>query len=1027
MEGRHRLRRLAFTLRAVGLALIVVSLSAALLRSGAGSALAQVMPVPGLGTPVPEGTPSPTASAGPTAAPGPSTPAPSPTPMRKPAVVRGGPLTFTLSGSLSLGEHGSSSTRGDSSAPGGVTSTSQNQQSSNAGLMMQMERRTGASTLSLGVPLGISNVQGATLGQIQANYYTAHYGLQYMPQPVSVLGGVPMGVTLPGFSLVLPLHGGDVSLYQGRSILDLNAGARVYGARARVLAGRNLFELGMVRARRDDGLATVDSIIGGFASDNGNLNQLFEGAWQRRHGVSGNRNVSALQYRLDYGSDSVYSTITARHVGAGFTGIGTGQMTADDQVSAAFHTGPVDLQETLDRSGTGDQLARSRQGSLSFFHSFGKRHPVSAAWSFSDQRTRTTDSTQWLGTAGMQLATNFGQLTSLFQVQGSRSTSSSAPPLAGVTYQALFSEPIGDYTASAQFQKSRQIGNATFNKIGQAQLSLSRQWGVTSLTLADTFTHTTTFTSNAFQTAPLLTVSRQLSPALALALSYGLQTTRDTMNPSSNGRSRIFNVQLTAPFSVGNGLVQGRANPKLPATISGSVINDIGNQGPFAASVSNGVGNVMVVLDGAQMQRTDLSGRFQFNFVTPGHHTVQLELASLPRGVTPDQPVASIDVQGGQQGSVMFRIGTYGAIQGHVFGRDTTGGLLPMSGVVLSLDSGTQISTTGADGLYGFGRLAAGTHVITVETSSLPAMAALSSDMTTQKIAVRTGQIATLDFTAKPLGSIGGFVVFDASMAPQHTGGVLNAYVVAEPGDYAAITNEDGSFLLDNLPAGTYTLDVDPETTPKETGNISGPQTVTLDAGAQVQAVRFLIGVAQKNVVFTLKAVGPAMPTVSLDESRLPPGGATEVSVDADASAKNVAAGAFGKQFPLSYDKSRKKWVGTILVPLSANPGTESVDVISKGAHAVSSSTELSVDPKIPLATFVMTPRHPMHGQYVTVRARFLADVHPGDQIHWLDGQITKLSHPITGRVYEFTVKISVQPLRGLLLTRQGDLPITLR
>lgn len=1027
MEARDRLRRLALALRAAGLALIVVSLSAALLRSGAGSALAQVMPVPGLGTPIPEGTPTPLAPVTPTPIPAPSAPTPSPTPTPKPAVVRGGPLTFTLSGSLMLGEQASSSTRGDSSAPGGVTSAGQTRQSQNAGLMMQMERRTGASTLSLGVPLGISNVQGATLGQVQVAYYTAHYGFQYMPQPVSVLGGVPMGVTQPGFSLVLPLHGGDVSFYQGRSIVDSNAGARVYGVRARILAGRNLFELGLVRARRDDGLTTIDSVIGGFASDNGSLNQLFEGAWQRRREQTGSRNVSALQYRLDYGSDTVYSTITARHVGAGFTGIGTGQLNADDQISGAFHTGPVDIQETFDRSGTGDQLARSRQGSLSFFHSFGKRHPVSAAWNISEQRTRTFDSTQWLGTAGMQFATNFGQLSSLFQMQGSRSTSSSASPLAGVTYQASFEEPIGNYTASAQFQKSRQIGNATFNNIGQGQLSVTRQWGVTSLTLADTFTHTVTMTSNARQTAPLLTLSRQLSPALALALTYGLQTTRDSMNPSANGRSRIFNVQLTAPFSIGNGMVQGRANPRLPATISGSVINDIGNQGPFGTSVSNGVGNVMVVLDGVQMQRTDLSGRFQFNFVTPGHHTVQLELASLPRGVTPDQPVAGIDVQGGQQGTVVFRIGTFGAIQGHVYGRDSTGALLPMAGVVLSLDSGTQISTTGADGLYGFGRLAAGTHVITVETSSLPAMAALSPDMTTQKIAVRTGQIATLDFTAKPLGSISGFVVFDASMAPEHKGGVLNAYVVAEPGDYAAITDEDGSFELDNLPAGTYTLDVDPETTPKDTGNISGPQTITLEPGAQVQAARFLIGIAQKNVIFTLKAVGPAAATVDLEESRLPPGGATEIAIAAAASEKSVTAAAFGKQFPMSYDKSRKKWVGTILVPLSANPGTESIEVSSKGAHPVSSSAQLAVDPKIPLATFVMTPRHPMHGQYVTVRARFLADVHPGDQIHWLDGQLTKLSRPLTGRVYEFTVKISVQPLRGLLLTRQGELPITLR
>ena len=1022
MEGRQNLRRLAITLRAVGLALIATSLTGTLLHTEAGRALAQqVMPVPGLGTPVPEGTPTPTAA--PSATP-PAAPASTPKPA---AVVRGGPLTFRLSGSLSLGEMNSSSTRGDASTPGGLTTASQNQSNQNAGFMVDMERRTGASTLSLGLPLGISSRQGTSLGQVQAGYYTPHYGLQYMQQPVSFLGGVPMGSTLPGFSLMLPLHGGDASLYQGRTLIDQSAGARVYGARVRILGGRNLYELGLVRARRDDGQATVDSLIAGFASDNGDINQLFEGAWQRRSDSNGEHGVSALQYRLDYGSDTVYSTITARHVGAGFTGIGAGTMNADNQISGAFHTGPFDVQETFDRGVSNNEFTRSRQGAFSFFHQFGKRHPVSSAWNISEQKTQTGNSTLWLGSAGIQFSTNFGQLNTLFQAQGSRSTSSSAPPLAGMTYQATFEAPFGQYTAAALFQKSRQLGNETFNNVGQSQVMLSRQWGPTALTLADTFTHTITLTSDAHQTSPLLTLSRRLSPVIALALTYGVQTTRDRLNPSANGRSRVFNIQVTAPFSIGNGLVQGRANPRLPATITGMVINDIGDQGPFASSVSNGVNNVMVILDGVQMQRTDLSGRFQFNFVTPGHHTVQLQLASLPRGVTPDQPVAGIDVQGGQQGSVMFRIGTYGAIQGHVFARDSSGAQLPLAGVSLSLDKGAQISTTGVDGLYGFGRLTAGAHVVTVQTSSLPAMATLGADMMSQKIDVKTGQIATLDFTTAPLGSISGVVLFDQSLAPKHTGGVLNAYVVAEPGDYAAITNDDGSFLLDNMPAGTYTLDLDPETLPRDLGNISGTQTITLAAGANAQAARFLVGVGQKNIVFSLKQVGPPPPTVALQETHLPPGGATEVTLDGNASAKRVVAEAFGKQFPLSYDKSRQKWAGTLVVPLSANPGNADVDVSTKGPHASSNTAQVTIDPKIPLATFVMTPRHPMHGQYVTVQARFFADVHPGDQIRWLDGQITKLTHRLTGRVYQFTVKISVQPLRGLLLTGQGELPITLR
>ena len=1023
MAGRERLRRLAIGLRAAGLALIVLSISAALLRSGAGSALAQVMPVPGLGTPVPESTATPSASPSAVAS---MAPTAAPTPTRKPQVVHGGPLTFTLSGNLSFGEHGTSSTRGDEST-GGVMTSSENQSTNTAGLMLQMQRRTGTTTLSMGMPFGVSTSQRTTIGQVQAGYYTPHFGLQYMPQPLTALGAVPLGSTLAGLSLVLPLHGGDVTFYQGTGRLDLDSGARVYGVRARQLLGKDLFELGLSRASRAGGGARVDSLVGGFASSNGNLDQIFEGVLQRRRDEGGTHGTSAMQYRFDYGSDTVYSTLSFKHVGSGFSSVGSGSLTADDQLSAGYRSGPISIQEVFERSGDGDAATRSRQGSISYMKTFGKNQDVSTMWTLTDERSRSTFGTLWLGTAGVQLGTSFRDLNALFQVQGSRSTSSAAAALTGITYQAMLQKPFGAYIAQLQYGKTKQSGSDTFQNQAQTNLSVTRTWGLTSFTLADTLTRTQTLTSDAFQNGPLITLSRRISPVLSLGVSYGIQTTHDALNPSANGKSRLFNVQLTAPFSIGNGLVQGRANPRLPATISGSVINDIGDQGAFASAVSNGVGNVMVVLDGTQIQRTDLSGRFQFNFVTPGHHTVQLQLSSLPRGVTPDQPIASIDVQGGQEGQVFFRIGTYGGIQGHVYGRDSDGQLVPLGGVVVTVDTNGGLATTGPDGLFGFGRLAAGTHIVAVSAASLPAMVNMSPSDITQKVVVRNGEIAQVDFTGKPLGSIAGFVVFDKSLAPQFTGGVMNAYVVAEPGDYAAIANEDGSFLLDNVPAGTYSLDVDPETVPPDTGNTSGPQSVTVGADGHVEGVRFTVGHKEKDVVFSLKVAQAPTGTMTLREPALPPGGATEVAVDAGGPAKSVTMSAFGKSVPLGYERSRKKWIGMLDVPLSAPVGAQSILADVSGSQSSTVSADLKVDPSIPLATFVLTPRRPMRGQYVQVRARFMADVHPGDKIRWLDGQITKLSHPITGRVYEFTVKISVQPLTGLLLTRQGELPITLR
>lgn len=1036
MNARKKTRRLAFGLRAAGLALMAASATAALLGHGAGRALAdpaetvrrmvaQVMPVPGLGTPLPEASATAVPSVSPSAKP---SPAAAPTATPKPSLARGGPITFSLSGNLTFGERSFLSTRGDGSTAGGVLTSGQTQASNNVGLLVQMQRRTGATTLNFGVPLGVSSSQRATFGQLQAGYYTPHFGIQYMPQPLSELGAVPIGSTLAGFSLLLPLHGGDVSLYQGDGVVDQNDGARVYGVRARSLLGHDLIELGAVRAAREDGTARIDSLLAGFASANGDLNQIFEGSLQRRHedGLADTKS-NAYQYRLDYGSSTVYSTFSLRRISDGFTSVGNGTIPADGQVTGGFRTGPVSIEEMFESSGTGDQSQHSRQGTFSVFEQIGRNHAVGTMWTLSEGRTENAYGTAWLGSAGTQIQTSFGDTSALLGMQASRSTSSSTGDLGTFTYQGMFQKPFGSYLAQLQYQHSRQIGGGTFTAMGQTNFSVTREFGLTAVTLSDSITRTKSTTADSMQTAPLVTLARRLSPALTLALTYGLQTTRDALNPGSNGRSRIFNIQMTAPFAIGSGLVQGRANPNLPATIAGSVINDVGDQGPFASTVSNGVGNVMVVLDNSQVQRTDLSGRFQFNFVQPGHHTVQIQLSSLPRGVTPDQPIASIDVQGGQQGQIFFRIGSYGGVQGHVMGRDSTGAPIPIGGVVLSIDKSALIATTDAQGVYGFGRLAAGTHIVSVQTESLPAAASIPAASLNQKVVVRDGEIETLDFLASPLGSIAGTVVFDSALAPDHAGPVMNAYVVAEPGDYAAITNDDGSFLLDNLPSGTYSLDIDPETVPADTGS-SGAQTVTLGGEGHVDGIQFVVGRKQKSVVFSLKSMDSAQAAnMDLQESVLPPGGATEVAVDAGAHAKSVNVTAFNQTLHLAYDKRRNKWVGILVVPIGTPPGSTSILADVNGPQKAAASADLKVDPSVPVASFTLTPRRPARGQYVTVKARFLADVHPGDRIRWYDGQVTKLAEPLTGRVYEFTVKISVQPMRGLLLTRQGQLPIILR
>lgn len=1019
MDGRQQRRRLAVTLRAAGLALIGFALSGAALDSGLQPTLASplvsfahvivadITSVPAAATPVPVGTPTPTPA---------------------PGVARGGPLTFSVSGALSLGQRMENSVHSDGS--GGLTSTNTSTATDTAGLLASVQRRTATTTLQLALPFGLA-LHNASFGDLAVGYYTPKYGLVYGAQPLSFLGGVPMGQTQRGFAAVAPLRNGDLTFFTGPAFGPNQQTLDVMGMRGRLMAAGTLLEFGVDRGRSASG-SSVDAVIAGAARSSGMLNQSFEAALERVRPDDGtSQRAFTYQYRADYGSGALYGSFTSRRIGNGFVAFGSGALQSDNFLdgSLRYSTGvnSLDIDESVETAGVSDESTATRRGSLTFTHLFSRSN-VETSLGLTDQRRLSVSGNDWTGGVSGQVGFNFASVSTLLGAQFQRATLSYGSEQGLMTYTGSLQRQFGLISASASYQNTRQTGDqGGLQSMGT--FSLSRQFGATGIALNLSQAHVLNGAYDIVQTAPTITVSRRISSAASIGVTYGEQRTRDVTNPANNGHNRIFSVQISAPFAIGSGVVQGRSDPRLPATISGSVTSDTGqNANTFASAINSGMANVVVVLDDKIVQRTDLTGHYQFNFVSPGVHEVRLESSSLPRGVTVDQPYASVTVAGGQAAQVFFRVGTYGAIAGHVFGRDSGGAPEPLENVDVKLDD-TTYSRTDDLGAYSFGRLSAGTHVVTVVETSLPASATFSKAAEKQTVVVRNGEVSTLDFTANPLGSIAGFVTFAPGLA-DHKGGVFNAYVVAEPGDYAAITDEDGSYMLDNLPAGTYTIDIDPETVPENTGTANGTQTVTLDGNENKQGVNFSVGRKLKQVVFSLKATETLPASMTLSEPVLPPNGATEAIVDAGDDAKSVTAHAFGKSVPLSYDAKRKVWIATIVVPpvVPAGKATIVADVKSgKGKASTSVYADLTVNPSIPLVTFKITPPHPVIGQYVTVRARFLADVRPGDTIRWPNGQITKLSRPVTGRVYVFSVKISEPLMRGLLLTRQAELPITLR
>jgi len=954
-----------------------------------------------------------------------ASPSPTPGPVASPTLHtrRGGPLEFSLNGSMSLGESSTASQRTDqfgTPVTSGVT-----QASTAVGLYAELRRRTANATADVRLPLGLS-MTGAQFGNILMTYSTPHYALQYGSQPINLFGQVPLGSTLRGPALVLPLSSGDLTLYEGAAFGVGLEGVHVTGVRMRRLAGSSLLELGVVRNAYAPQTGTATTAIVGLATSRGNAAIVGEIAEQARNGPDGRRRGLATQWRMDLGGVGTGWTLVYRHVSDGFLAYGSGELNADDFEDVGFRAASsarnfsTDL--SFEKTGTGDAILRSRRSSMSYGGALGA---TSYQLTLQEQRQAGMQPSQWSGGVQLQYGIPVSRGFVLLGAQLGRSTVEGSAPTGLSLFSAQVQRQIGSYALQFAAQSQRQSnGFAGVSRLQTQAFGINRLFGRTGIGYTYTVSSTRSPYADAVQRTPQIAISRQISPALSVQLSVGTQSLDDRLNPNNSGRTRLFNIVINAPFAFGNGAVQGRIDPRLPAIITGRVLSDLGDNLAVAGLAAGGVGNVVVVLDGGEVQRTDLDGNFQFSFVRPGQHQLRLESASLPRGLTADQPIVTLNLAGGQTGQVYFRVGNFGGVAGHVFGRDSNGGRIPLRNVLVRVD-GSAYSQTDQDGAYGFGRLSPGAHTIAIIDNTVPAFASFAKDQESQKIDVRNGQIAALDFVAQPLGSISGTVRYDPALGPPYVGGVQNAYVVAEPGEHAAITNDDGSFVIDNLPPGTYAVSVDPETVADDVAPLGDPRSVTLVGNDRYEGAAFVVGHKLKAVVFSFLGGGATAATVRLDDARLPPGGTTAVSYVAPPGIKDASVKVFDRVFALTYDAKRSVWRGTVEVPKDAKIGAYDVTASATGISSAATAT-LTVDPKIPIAILQVTPPNVAPGQYASVRARFLVDVRAGDTIAWSDGTTTVLGKPVAGRVFTFSLRISLRPLYGTLLTRHARLPIRL-
>ncbi len=1002
----------------LGLGLAVLAVASGLNVRAARALLAYAVPVLAL----------PSASPGPQPLGSPS-PSPSPTPTPGPKVHGGGPLQLNLTGSLSFGSQLTQTTLSAFPSPGATpTTTSQNSTTSAVGLLAEISRRTGSTTTDLRLPFGFSN-NGTTTGLATISFSTPHFEVDYGSVTSSVFGLLPVGTTLRGPSLTVPFGTGDLALFGGPTYGVNQELIHLLGVRGRRLIGQRLIEFGLTDGSGGTQTGPSKTALFGFAEPRGKASIVGEFAFQKRQAPDANLSGLAYALRFDSGVGNNGYTINYRRIPARYLILGAGEAPYDNAIDFALRGSngrtTTSLNATFDTTAySGTTTAQQRFG----FNIFGPLHRMTYSIGLQSQKLLSNSATQWIGGVTSQLAMPIHMGFVSVGSQISRSTQLSGTTLAGIGYSLQVQRQIGPFAASLNQQWLRQMSQqlGTTNQ-SVANYGLNRTMGKTTYALTYAVMRTRSLTSDATQRTPLISIARRISPVLSVQAAYGVQSLVDALNPTSNGKTKIFSIQFNAPFAFGNGAVAGRIDPHLPAIITGRVVNDLGDNPGLLSFAPGGVANVAVILDGVTVQRTDLQGNFQFNFVSPGTHQVRVETTSIPPGLTVDQPVVSVTLQGGQTGQVYFRVGNFGGIGGHIYAHDSSGGLVPLQNVQVRVDGG-QYSVTDPQGNYGFGRLAPGDHVVTVIENTVPAFAEFPKADLTRKVTVSNGKITEVNFEAEPLGSIAGKVVFDASLARTHKGGVVNSYVVAEPGDHAAIANDDGSFIIDDLPPGTYTLSVDPETVPDQTGQISPNVVVDLTAREHKDGLLFLVGHEIKKVVFSFLG-GSAQTTASLhlSEPRLPPRGSTEAFVSASKDAHAVVVSAFGRSVKAHYVAGRG-WLAEIVVPNAEKAGKVPVTAeVTTDSGTTTARSSLIVDPTMALVIVSTRPSHVVIGAAVQVHARFLVDVGTSARIAWEDGTVTSLSKPVVGRVYVFSVTVRRLPFQGTLISGKERVPIIIR
>jgi hypothetical protein len=239
--------------------------------------------------------------------------------------------------------------------------------------------------------------------------------------------------------------------------------------------------------------------------------------------------------------------------------------------------------------------------------------------------------------------------------------------------------------------------------------------------------------------------------------------------------------------------------PTKRGSIEGYVFRDDDSAGRYSSS-DPGLSGVEVTLDSEHSTRTDASGHYSFSGVSFGQHVVAAQVKSdKPFFFTTASPAdATIN------STVNFGVNY---VSGKVFGYVTNDAGAGIGGVVVQMEGSTKTATTEEDGRFVFDGVPQGPHVVAASADSFPTGYDLSK-FSPVNVMVDANAPWPIAISARALRSVSGTVMtFD----PKKEALVPASGVEVSIGRLGLTekTDEQGAYAFRDLPAGTFTVQVD--------------------------------------------------------------------------------------------------------------------------------------------------------------------------------------------------------------------------